>query len=129
MSYFDYYGDNEEVELFSVSDYIAEDMTYRSIAVDSRPAGDYMRSYEAPVYNVSTNNKFAVNVAAKSSSTASVNGCPSVPFGVSKTKFQMNMTDSRTIVESIYNQLKSQSDFDFSYVEEDHMVSHFFNLS
>ncbi len=123
MSYFDYYGDMEEVELFSVTDFSAEDMTYRSIAVDSRPAGDYMRAYEAPVYSMSTNSKFAVNVTAKSSSTASVNGCPSVPFGVSKTKFMMNMTDSRTVIESINTHLKSQSDFDFSHVEEDHMVS------
>uniref|UniRef100_A0A7S3GQE8 Uncharacterized protein n=1 Tax=Spumella elongata TaxID=89044 RepID=A0A7S3GQE8_9STRA len=121
MSYFDYYGDMEEVELFSVTDFSAEDMTYRSIAVDSRPAGDYMRSYEAPVYSMSKNSKFAVNVTAKSSSTASVNGCPSVPFGVSKTKFMMNMTDSRTVIESINTHLKSQSDFDFSHVEEDHM--------
>lgn len=122
MSYFDYYGDMEEVELFSVTDFDAEDMVYRSIAVDSRPAGDYMRSYEAPVYSVSTNNKFGVNMNAKSSSAGTINGCPSVPFGISKTKFVMSMTDSRTVVESINNHLKSQSDFDFSHVEEDHMV-------
>jgi len=126
MSYFDYYGDMEgEVELFSVTDGAAEDMVYRSMAVDSRmpaPVG-FMAHYEAPVYSVQAFNKIDLGAGMKSSSASSASGCPSaVPFGMSKTNFVMSMADRRMVIESISDHLKTQSHYDFCYFENDFMV-------
>lgn len=123
MSYFDYYGDMEEVELFSVTDGDAEDMMYRSIAVDSRPAVGFMAHYEAPVYTTQAFSKINLGTNVKSSSTgAGSSGCPSVPFGMSKTNFVMSMADRRMVIESIGDHLKTQSNYDFCFFENDFMV-------
>lgn len=126
MSYFDYYGDMEgEVELFSVTDGAAEDMVYRSMAVESnRPAAvNFMSHYEAPVYNVQAFNKIDLGAGMKSSSASSISGSPSsVPFGMSKMNFVMCMADRRMVIESISDHLKTQSNYDFCYFENDFMV-------
>lgn len=122
MSYFDYLEDGE---LFSVCDESAEDMVYRSIAVEVRPQVEYINYQQSPaIYNLSSFNKTSVSMGNKlmTNSGSVSTGCPSVPFGMAKTNFIITMADRRMVIESISDHLKTQSNYDFSYIESDFMV-------
>lgn len=116
----DFYSDLEDGELFSICDDYAEDLKYRSIAVEARPTFGPSREYYAPAPAPAFT---FVSKTAKTSSASFTSGCPSIPYGVAKTNFGIDKTDYASVVRSIEENLLRQINFDFSYWETDFMVN------
>jgi hypothetical protein len=122
MSESNYYSsdsDNEEVELFSYDDVTdnSEGLKYRSIAVHSRPAA----IVSTPTMDMNYSSKSLLNVKVATGSFYSA--CPSIPFGMAKDHFIMIRPTYTAVRESVDSFLASQTCFDFSFLEDEFMVS------
>lgn len=125
MNNSDFFNDlSSDEELFNAYEHSDVDIKFRSVRVESHQGGDYFSAYHQQSNSFSmplAGQIFKSNTTSKSSSSSS-SGCPSAPFGIAKTNFIINKPDYTTVVRSITENLNGHDNFDFSFVESEHMV-------
>jgi hypothetical protein len=122
MSESNYYSsdsDSEDVELFSYDEVTdnSEGLKYRSIAIHSRPTA----IVSTPTMDMNISSKSLLNVKVATASFYSA--CPSIPYGMAKNNFIMIRPTYTAVRESVDSFLASQTCFDFTFYEEEFMVS------
>lgn len=125
MNNSDFFDNLSDEELFNAYEPSEADIKFRSVKVESH-AGEYFSAYhqQANSFSMPTAGQlFKSKITSKSSSASSVNGCPSVPFGIAKTNFIINKSDYNAVVRSIADNISAHENFDFSYIEHEHMVN------
>ena len=127
MNNSDFFDNLSDEELFNAYEPSEADIKFRSVKVESH-AGEYFSAYHQQANSFSmplAGQLFKSNITStkSSSSASSVNGCPSVPFGIAKTNFIINKSDYNAVVRSITDNIQAHENFDFSYIEHEHMVN------
>lgn len=126
----DYFFDLDSLsdeEFFSAYEPSDADIKYRSVTVAPQMGGEYLSAYHQQSNNYSmplAGQNFKLNTFSKPTPTVSnSNRCPAAPFGISKTNFIINKSDYNTVTRSIAENLKVHENFDFSFIEQEHLVN------
>lgn len=120
----DFYSDDNDEELFTYGEDSPADPKFRSIKVESGLHTEHFTAFQQSAhFNAQQSIQFyKADVNSKSSSEASTGSCPSAPFGVSNTNFNIIKSNYTLVVQSVSENLRNHDNFDFALCEDEFMV-------
>lgn len=116
-----FYGEDQE-ELFSAFEDSAAGLKFRSVRVDGHSDVGQFAAYTQHSASFGPHNHLQIlkpDLTSKSEGVSS--GCPSAPFGICKTSFNIINTDCASLMQRISDNLSCHANFDFSLCDGEYM--------
>jgi hypothetical protein len=114
--------ENDE-ELFTYGEDSAADLRFRSIRVESAHHADHFTAFQQSAnFNVHQPVRFQQCESNDKASEAIGGDCPSAPFRLTTTSFNIINSDYISVLQSVSENLCNHENFDFGFFPSEHMV-------